>query len=266
MKYETQIWTLIGAVVGAIVGFFLSLLAIGITNKRNYKKLLDTAITKIVSYIRDNNAPIAIQVISELEASFKEQDQIRILERASLESSLNASNNKITEYILDKFEWMMINYNVYLNGTWQLKELGLNAKKEKIKMNNIHSIIWTILRNVVEYHQSESIIKKGFQLIENLDKFSLLIRNYELLRASIMLYLNIGKKSIGLEYPDGFKVLNCQAGINLSINYLQRIYRFISKHGENLDIRKKLLESIDKSVNAIKVMESVKIEGTKLNS
>jgi hypothetical protein len=237
LGYQTQIWTLIGALFGAIIGFFLSLIAIGITNKRNYKKFLDTITTKIVSYIRDNNAPVAIQAISELEASFKEQDQIKILERASLESSLNASNNKVTEYILDKLEWMMMNYNVYLNGSWKLEELGLNTKKDRIKMNSIHSIIWTILRDVVEYHQSESIIKKGFQLIEELDKFSLVISNYELLRASIMLYLDIGTKSIGIEYPNGFKVLNYQIGTNLSTDFLQRMYRFISNYREYLDPR-----------------------------
>jgi glutaminase len=109
LQNQTQTWALIGALFGAIVGFFLSLLAMGITNKRNYKKLLNATIIKIVSYIRDNNVPVAIQAISEIEASFREQDQLRILERASLESSLNASSNRVTGYILDKFEWMTVN-------------------------------------------------------------------------------------------------------------------------------------------------------------
>lgn len=260
MQYETSTWALIGAVVGAIIGFFLSFLTMGILNKKNYKKLLDSATAKIVSYIRDNNLPVAIHAISELEASFKERDQIKILERASFESSLNASNNKITEYILEKFEWMMVKYSIYLNGKWDLIELELNEKKEIYKTNKIHSIIWDILINVVELHQSESIIKRGFQIIEDLDKFSLVIRNYELLQASIMLYLKIGTKSIGIEYPDGFRVLNFQPGIKLSIDYLRRMNKFISNYSEDVDIKEKLLKSIERSIKGIRIVEATRLK------
>jgi len=260
VQYETPLWALIGAVVGAIIGFFLSFITTRILNKRNYEKLLETAISKIVSYIRDNNLPVAIKAISEIEASFKESDQIKILERASFESSLNASNNKITEYILEKFEWMMIGYNVYQNGTWNLEELELEEKKEKNKTNKIHSIMWTILRDVVEYHQSESIIKRGFQIIEDLDKYSLMVRNYELLQASIILYLYIGKKSIGSEYLDGFQVLNFQPGIKLSINYLQRMKKFISNYSKDADIKEKLLNNIERSIKDIRLVEATRLK------
>jgi len=256
MQYETQIWTLIGV----ILGYLLSFLTIGILNKKNYKKLLDTTTTKIVSYIRDNNVAVAIQAISELEASFKDLDQMEIISRASLESSLRASNNKITEYILEKLEWMMIDYTIYLDGTFNFKELGLHEKKEKNKINKIHSIIWTILKDVVEYHQSESIIKIGYQLIEILDKFSLRIKYYDLLVASIELYSDIGIHSIGTDYPKGFKVLNFRTGINLSINYLLRIRNLISENCKETNIREKLLKNIELNIKIIKVLERARLK------
>ncbi|MFW9851819.1 MAG: hypothetical protein ACFFDS_02665 [Candidatus Thorarchaeota archaeon] len=251
-QYENAIWALVGAVIGAILGFSLSFLTIKIQDKKNYKKLFNSNLSKIISYIRDGNIKISKQALSEIEAMFKESDQLKILDRASLESSLNASNNEITDYILDKLEWMLAHYNIYIQGRWEFDELGLERKKDIKKINSIHSMVWTLLHNVVEIHQSISILRKSFPLIEDLDRYSLEIEHYELLVASIRLYIDIGTKSIGIDYLDGFNILNFGEGISLSIEYLQKLHELIQSYCKDEIKKKELISLIDSGIEKIR--------------
>lgn len=244
-EWETPMWTLIGVVVGFALSWFYS----AFTRKREYKRRVAQAIERIIGGMRgEKGAQLGPQRISDLLPQFEEKAQIRILGEVGFESSLNATTDQVTHYILDEFHWRCMLYEL------QPRHQFVDRSKQDIRrLGYIQPWLGEIGSNVVEYRQSEALLRKVFDLGNILHTYAIMQQYPEAISVQIGMYGHIGRLSVGIMYRDtGYKVLNFEYGIGEALRQIGEVREQVQRSSLASDVKDKLAAECEAAVGIIK--------------
>lgn len=242
---ETPMWTLIGVVVGFVLSWFYS----DFTRKREYKRRVAQAIERIIGGMRGGKgSQLGPQRISDLLPQFEEKEQIQILGEVGFESSLNAATDQVTHYILDAFRWRCTLYEL------QPQHRFVDRSKEDMRrLGYIQPKLGEIGSNVVEYRQSEALLRKVFDLGNILHTYAIMQQYPEVISAQIGMYGHIGRLSVGIMYRNtGYKVLNFEYGIEEALRQIGDLREKVQRSNLPSDVRDRLVAECEAAVGIIK--------------
>lgn len=213
------------------------------------KKRIQETIERIKKSMHLNDSKQAIQRIADLLPQFKEEEQIEILYQIGAESSLNANAENVTKCVIDELRWICVFYETSLNDP---DELPGQTGSDKKKIRTIQNALWEFSENAVEYTQSRELLCSAFDFLDVLNNYALAHRYEEVIAASIEIYKNVGRFSVGIEYGlTGYSILDFRFGINESIKQLSSLRESISKSSFEESKVSRFLHAIDYSINLI---------------
>lgn len=244
-NYETPLWTLIGV----MIGFTLSHLYNLIVQRKQYSAKVQETIERIKKSMRLSSSRQAIQRIADLIPQFREREQIKILSEIGLESSLNADSDDVTQCVIEELGWICVLYGLEPNTRNNLVE---KSRKDEKRVKSIQSALWEFSSNIVEYRQSEKLLRSTFNLLDTLNRYSITQGYEEVIACSIELYKDIGRLSVGIVYGSGYKILNFQFGIDESISQLCSLRQSLRQSSFKNSKVSKLLNEIDNVILTIK--------------
>jgi len=252
-EYETPIWTLIGAFIGALIGFGLSAVWTYYHERREHKARIGECIERIKKSMRLISPQRAIQLIVDLLPQFKEEEQIKILSEVGLESSMK--NDEVTKCVIEELKCICVLYEVELdNFSFTKKSL-----KDEKKVRLVLKAIWEISSNSIEYRQSKESVSDAFNLVQMLDLYSIKQGYVRVISASIRFYRQMGEYSVSM----WDRTPNFEFGIAESINRLKLLKQKIPNlRLEKFTVTKFLEETkqtidfmINKSKNRLKFLK-----------
>lgn len=251
-EHKTPFWTLIGVMIGFVFSYLYNLTV----QRRQYTARVQETIERIKKSMRLTNSRQAIQRIADLIPQFREREQIEILSEIGLESSLNADSDDVTQCVIEELKWIGVLYELEPNIRHNLVE---KSRKDENRVTSIRNALWDLSLNIVEYRQSEKLLRITFDLLDTLNRYSITQGYEEVIASSIELYKNIGELSVGIKYPSGYKVLNFQFGINKSITRLCSLRQSLRQSPFKNSKVSKLSNEIDNAIQMIKKEHSQKV-------
>jgi hypothetical protein len=242
-RYETPLWTLIGVAVG----FALSWLYSACSRRREYGRRITHAIERIKGGMHLKGARLGPERISDLLPQFEEKDQLEILGQVSLESSLSASTDQVTHYILDELRWHCVVYELFPQHTFTKR-----SRRDERRVVTIQSWIAEIGANIVEYRQSEPLLREVFALNNILQSYAIKQRYSGVVTRQIDMYRHLAKLSVGIMYSvEGYKVLNFQYGIHEALARLGDVKEQVRRSNLSIKVRDRLLAQCEAATRSI---------------
>lgn len=251
-NYETPLWTLIGV----MIGFALSHLYNLIVQRKQYSARIQETIERIKKSMHLSNSIQAIQRIADLIPQFREREQIKILSEIGLESSLDVDTDDVTQCVIEELRWICVLYELETNTKHNLVE---KSRKDEKRVKSIQNALWELSFTIVEYRQSEKLLRSTFDLLDTLNRYSITQGYEEVIASSMELYKNIGRLSVGIGYDSGYEVLNFQFGIDESINRLCRLRQSLRQSSFKNSKVAKFSNEIDNAIQMIKKEHSEKV-------
>ena len=247
-EYETPIWTLIGAFIGAIIGFGLSILWSYYHERKEHKARMNESIERIKNSVHLVNSQQAIQHINDHLPQFSEEEQINILSTVGFESALN--NDEVTKFIIQRLRDICNLYELESNG-----EISFTTKspKDEKKVRLVLSALWEISYNIIEYRRSEESVCDAFNLVQILVLYSIKKGYEKVVLDSIKFYRQMGELSD--------RKPNFEFGITESIDRLTFLKEAISDLKSEKITVDMLLEEANQAIDFI-----VKERDSKLNN
>lgn len=243
-QYETPVWTL----TGVVVGFVLSWSYAAWSRRRDYREGVNQAIERIKGGMRLKGSQLGPQRISDLLPQFGEQEQIHILGEVGLESSLNAAADQVTQYILDEFRWRCTLYELFPQ-----HQLVKRSGQDVRRVESIQSWLGEIGANAVDYRQSETLLRKVFDLGNILHTYAVAQRYPKVVSGQIRMYGHIGKLSVGIMYGvTGYKVLNFKYGIQEALRQIGDVREQVRSSILPRNVRDNLVAECEAAVGIIK--------------
>jgi hypothetical protein len=240
---KTPMWTLIGVVAGFALNWFFSY----ISRRREYREKVVQSIERIKGGMHMAGSQLGPQRISDLLPQFGEQERIQILGEVGSESSMNADIDQVTHYILDEFSWYCTLYELFPQHP--------TVKRSKHDIRRVSSILlWLeeIGTNVVEFRQSEALLRKVFNLGNTLHTYAITQGYPDIVSRQIRIYGHTGKLSVGIMYGvTGYKVLNFRCGIEESQRQIRNVREQVQRSAFTPDVRDRLLGECDAAVSII---------------
>jgi hypothetical protein len=244
IKYETPLWTLIGVAVGFAISWFYS----AFLHRREYRQRVTHAIERIKGGMHIEGSQLGSQRISDLLPQFREQEQIKILGEVGLESSMNATTDQVTDYILDEFRWHCVLYELF-----HQHQHVKRSRQDARRVGSIQSWLGEIGANAVEYRQSERLLRKVFDLTNILHTYAIEQRYPDVVSAQISMYGHIGKLSVGIMYGvTGYKALDFKYGIQEALGQIADVRKQLKGSTLPRNVRNKLVVECEAVAGSIK--------------
>lgn len=243
-EFETPLWTLIGVSVGFALSWFYSIFS----RRREYRRRVTQAIERIKGGMYFEGARLGPQRISDLLPQFGEQEQIQILGEVGMESSLNANTDQVTQYILDEYRWFCTLYELSPR-----HHLIKRSRQDARRVGSIQSWLAVIGSNIVEFRQSEPLLRKLFEVGEILDTYAIAQRYPKVVSGQIRMYRDIGKLSVGImSGVTGYKVLNFRYGVQEDLKRIGDVREQVQRSTLSRKVKSKLLAECEAAVGIIR--------------
>jgi hypothetical protein len=173
---------------------------------------------------------------------------MQILGEVGFESSLNPDTDQVTHYVLDELRWQCLHYEVFPQHH-HIKRSRHDARR----VDAIQSLLGNIAVNIVEYRQSDPLLRKVFALGNILHTYGVVQRYPDVISGQISMYRDVGKHSVGIMYGvTGYKVLNFQYGVQGALGQLRDLSEQVRRSTLAGNVRDKLIAESDAALGIIR--------------